>query len=140
MFEGVSLPSSSESQCLYSERVLVTETDSRELLLTLERGETDGHLGDDTGDNGTETLVETKTGLTGNDLLASSEETEGLALWRVSICWSGGAWGSRWSRQELTPVPRPFLESCMRTLMVSRGWLAVSDLCTVRVMAVRVMG
>ena len=49
-------------------------------LVDLERGETDSHLGDDTGDDGTETLVETERGLTGDNLLSGSEETKGLGL------------------------------------------------------------
>lgn len=52
----------------------------KELLVPLERGEADGHLGDDTGQDGTETLVETESGLLLDNLDTGLDEAAlGLA-------------------------------------------------------------
>ena len=46
----------------------------KKLLVPLERSETDGHLGHDTGENGTETLVQTKGSLLLDDLNTGLDE------------------------------------------------------------------
>lgn len=57
-----------------------------ELLVPLERGEADGHLGNDTSEHGTETLVQTKGGLLLNDLDTSADEAAlGLARYSAAL-------------------------------------------------------
>ena len=51
-----------------------------QLLVSLERGETDSHLWHDTGGDGTESLVKTQWGLALNDLCAGLDESSCLDL------------------------------------------------------------
>lgn len=50
------------------------------LLVCLEGSESNGHLGHDTGDDGTETLVETKRSLALHDFSAGGDETSRFDL------------------------------------------------------------
>lgn len=49
-------------------------------LVRLVGGESDGHLGDDTSQNGTQSLVQTQGGLPAHNLGTSGHKTTGLGL------------------------------------------------------------
>lgn len=69
-------PTEENGLWLNNARLLV----GQQLLVCLEGSETDGHLGHDAREDGTETLVETKRSLLLDDLRAGRNETSRLDL------------------------------------------------------------
>lgn len=91
---------------------------SQPALVRLETGETNGHLGHDARQDGTETFVEGKWSLAPHDVDTSCDESSGLRLYNFV------GKQPRLNEYGLTPGVRPDFESCIRTLIVSRGWHA----------------
>lgn len=91
------------------------------MLIPFVRGEADGHFGNDTSENGSETFVESERGFALYDLNSCLNEaaTSALEMFVLGQSLQGSALES--DLVKLTPRCDRF-ESCMRTFIVSRGW------------------
>jgi hypothetical protein len=88
-------------------------------LVRLKTRETDGHFGDDPGKDCTEAFIQSERGFSADYHRASSYKATRLRL--MSVDDGLGAGGQNRFTIGLTPGRRPDLDSCIRTLMVSRG-------------------
>lgn len=90
----------------------------QQLLVPFVRSEPDGHLGNDTTQHSSETLVQTERSLLLHDINTGSDESAGFRLRKISLALPI----DRNSHAALTPGAFARRESCIRTLMVSKGW------------------
>ena len=88
-------------------------------LVPLIRGESDGHLGNDTPKDSSETLGQTERGLLPHDINTGGDETPRFGLHKQGTLAVDSKHGRGLS--VLTPGALARRESCIRTLMVSES-------------------